>query len=294
ATKQVLEFQPDAVVLVDFSGFNLRWAKKLRKAGYKGKIFYYISPKLWVWNSKRVNKVKAYIDEMFVILPFEVDFYKEHGFDAVHYIGNPLMDEIASFQADDNFLDSHGIGEQPIVALLPGSRSGELKNMLPMMLDLAQEFPDYQFAIAGVNWLKEDYPKYIGKHKIPIIFDDTYNLLANARAAVVTSGTATLEAGLFGVPQLVCYRGNELSYRIAKQVVNVAHISLVNLIMNGPVLKEYIQSEMNLSNLTTELRVLLADGPRRESMISDYAKLKERVAGPGASDRAAEIMARRL
>jgi len=291
ATKQVLEFQPDAVILVDFSGFNLRWAKKLRKAGYTGKILYYISPKLWVWNSKRVKKIIAYIDEVYTILPFEVDFYNNHGYTHSKYIGNPLMDEINAFDANPNFIKENDLSEKPIIALLPGSRTGELKNMLPMMLEMTTSFSDYQFVIAGVDWLSDDYEKYLLSNKnVTIVFNDTYNILSNAVAAVVTSGTATLETGLFNVPQLVCYRGNAISYAIAKQVVKVKYISLVNLILDKMALNEYIQRAMNLKNLTSELNALLTDETRRAQLKTDYEELAKRVGQAGASARAAEMI----
>ncbi len=286
---QIAQQGSDTVILVDFSGFNLRLAKKLRKNGFTGKIVYYISPKLWVWNSKRVEKIKKYIDAVLCILPFEVDFYADHGYKNAHYIGNPLMDEIESFKPDSNFIKQNGLGEKPIIALLPGSRENELKNMLPFMKDIAQTFTNYEFVVAGVPWHKELIAQ-LNQNKLKVVFDKTYDLLSVARAAIVTSGTATLETALFNVPQVVIYKGNYLSYALGKRLVNVKYISLVNLILNRSSLKEFIQPVMTMENVVPELRKLLEDEARRTAIFTDYAELKAKVEEGGASRKAAEII----
>ena len=292
----VKEFQPDAVILIDFSGFNLRLAKKLRKKGYQGKIFYYISPKLWAWNSGRVKSFRKYIDAVYCILPFEVDFYKLNSYNNAHYIGNPLMDEIKKFQPNENFLAENNLSEQALVALLPGSREKEVELILPEMLAMVNEFPNYQFVIAGVESVKENIEKALSIQKtdVPVIYNNTYNLIHHAKAAVVTSGTATLETALLNTPLVLCYKGSTISFGIAKMMVNIEYIGLPNLIMNKEMVKELVQSNCSKEELKKELSALLESEKKRKQFFSHQKELRKRVGEAGASTKAAQLMIRNL
>lgn len=281
--RDILGFKPDVLVLIDYPGFNLRVAKWAKAQGIP--VVYYISPQVWAWKEGRVKDIRANVDKMIVILPFEEDFYARHNY-AVSYVGHPLLEVIAEEKKEPAI---PLYTDKPIVALLPGSRAMEIGKKLPLMLRVAARFPDYQFVVAGAPAQPDAlYERFIGKAPVMLLRNDTYNLLKQARAALVTSGTATLETALFGVPQAVCYRGNPLSYFLAKQLVKVPYISLVNLIMGREVVRELIQGAMNERSLESELRSLLEDERRRERMAEDYAALWRKLeAGGSASEKAA-------
>ena len=289
--KDIIEYQPDAVILVDYPGFNFRIADFAHEKGFK--VFYYISPQVWAWKRRRVKKVKRSVDKMLVILPFEEEFYKKYGVD-VTYVGNPLLDELAKFGTANRsiFLRRNSLGEKrEIIALLPGSRHQEVKRVLPVMLKAASHFPDYQFVVAGVSSLdKSLYKKILGNSDIFLIENQTYELLQNSSAAVVTSGTATLETALFTVPEVVCYKATGISYCLARWMIKVKFISLVNLVMGREVVKELIQGEMTEANIVKELDQLLHNGKRQRQLLEDYEELKGRLGNAGASEKAAEVI----
>lgn len=286
--EDILACEPDVVVLIDYPGFNLRIARFAKKNGLK--VFYYISPKVWAWNQKRALKIKASVDRMFVIFPFEIDFYKKYDY-KVDYVGNPLMDAVAAFRPDPAFRHKNGLTDHPIIALLPGSRKQEISNMLDTMLSIRAHFREYQFVIAGVRDLPAAlYEKYTALPDVHVVYESTYDLLSVAEAALVTSGTATLETALLNVPEVVCYRTSAISYFVAKSLIKVPYISLVNLISEKEVVKELIQDELNTHRLTEELRAIVKGGNRRESQLADYTRLHRLVGEPGASHRAGSLM----
>ena len=254
----ILQFNPDVVILIDYGGFNRRIAKFGKESGIK--VFYYISPKVWAWRQDRAWSLKATVDKMFVILPFEKEFYKKYDFE-VDYVGNPVLDAIKSFKPDTNFLSKNNIAiEKKIVALLPGSRTLELKRIVPLMAEVVKQNPMYQFVVAAVDNLPPVLYDPLRKLKdVKFVYNDTYNLLANASSAIVTSGTATLETALLKVPQIVVYKAGALEFLIVKMIIKVKFISLVNLIADREVVQEFIQSEANPPNLQNELRNLLED-----------------------------------
>lgn len=283
----ILAYQPDTLVLIDFPGFNLKIAEFAKKQGIK--VCYYISPKIWAWNQKRVLKIKRDVDQMYCILPFEVDFYKKWGMD-VHYVGNPLLDEKANFTPDLNFKNKLELGDQKIIALLPGSRKQEIERLLPDMLTITEKFPTYQFVIAAApTFSPEYYYQFIGDKKVKLVFSQTYNLLQNAHAALVASGTATLETALFKVPQVVLYRGGAISVGIARMVIKIRFISLVNLIMDRKVVTELIQEDCNSAKITTHLTAIV-EGVERNKMLVDYDALNEIMGTAGASERTAKLI----
>lgn len=285
----ILTWKPDAILLVDYPAFNLRIAKFCKKKGIR--VFYYISPQLWAWKEKRIKKVKNYVDEMLVILPFEEAFYARHGIQ-VHYVGHPLLDAIERFK---NAEKTSLYFEKPVIALLPGSRRAEVKAMLPVMLKAAYCYTDrFEIVVAGAPSLpKAFYQTFLKEFPhVKLVENQTYPLLNTAYAAIVTSGTATLETALFRVPQVVCYRGSNLSYQIAKRLVKVKYISLVNLILDKPVVKELIQHEMTVSAVQQELEHIVGKG--RESMLKDYENLIHLLGDSGASFRAAKILSNLL
>ena len=288
AKKAILDYHPDALILIDFPGFNLKIASFAKKHGIR--VFYYISPKVWAWNQKRVLSIKKNVDQLFCIFPFEVDFYKTWGMD-VHYVGNPLLDAIAAHHTDSQFRVNQALGEQQIIALLPGSRRQELKRLLTDMLQVSDDFPDYQFVIAGApSFSIDDYQPFIGGRQIPVLFDQTYNLLLHAKAAIVTSGTATLETALFKVPQVVVYKGGRISVAIARLLVKIKFISLVNLIMGQEIVKELIQENCTPKSIKMELERLLQDSFYCGQMLGHYDQLVERVGESGASNRVAKLV----
>lgn len=286
--KDIQNYQPDILILIDYPGFNLRIAEFAKSLGIK--VVYYISPQLWAWKESRVETVKKFVDEMLVILPFEKDFYKKHKVDA-HFVGHPLLDAIFDLQEIniENFKKENGLNEKEIIALLPGSRKQEVEKMLEIMLSVRNHFLDYQFVIAGAPSLeKEFYQKFVDDN-VHFVSNKTYDLLRCSKAALVTSGTATLETALLNVPEVVCYRGSRISYEIGKRLVkNIKYISLVNLIMNREVVKELIQSELTADNLVKELNLIL--GENRQKILSDYEILRKKLGGKGASENAAKII----
>ena len=292
--KDILDYQPDVLILVDYPGFNLRIAEFAHEKGLK--VVYYISPQVWAWKRSRVSKIKASVDKMLVILPFEEDFYKRYGVD-VTYVGNPLLDELDKFGTGNRsiFLRRNSLGEKrEIIALLPGSRKQEIKRVLPIMLKVAPHFPEYQFVIAGVSSIEKDlYKRIIGNTDVFLIENQTYELLQNASAAVVTSGTATLETALFTVPEVVCYKSSGISYLLAKWMIKVKFISLVNLVMDKEVVKELIQNDLTEENIVKELEQLLRNGKRQRQILEDYDDLKERLGNAGASEKAADIIVKK-
>ena len=286
--KDIVAWNPDVVVPIDFPGFNLKIAAYCKEKGFR--VFYYISPKVWAWNQKRVLNIKKVVDKMFCILPFEVDFYKSWDM-KVDYIGNPLLDAVFMHQKNGSFLAQNNLGQKPIVALLPGSRKQELKGILPEMLQVAEQFPDHQFVIAGApSFDASHYASFTGKKSVPVIFNQTYDLLEHASAAIVASGTATLETALFNVPQVVVYKGNPISIAIARAVIKIRFISLVNLVMDKEIVKELIQQDCTPVTISKELNCLLYDERYRKTMLDNYDLLDEKMGKPGASAKAAQLM----
>lgn len=296
--EDIQQWQPDVVILVDYAGFNLRIARFAKNAGLQ--VFYYISPKLWAWNTGRVKKIKKYVDRMYTIFPFETEFYEKYGY-PVQYGGNPLVDAVAkrSFQEEtfEEFIRVNDLPDKPIIALLAGSRSQELKYVLPAMLTMIPHFSDYQFVIAGAPSMQaSDYQPYVEGKPIRIVYGETYRLVSQAKAALVTSGTATLETALLRTPQVVCYNGEggRLSYFLFKTFVKVKYISLVNLIFGGEVVKELMMQQLTERNILNELSRILYSEREREKMLRDYDKVISRLGAPGASERFARMMVRDL
>ncbi len=284
--QDILNFQPDVVIFIDYPGFNLRMAKWVKENGFKS--FYYISPQLWAWKKGRIEIIRKYIDKLFVILPFEKQFYKKNGIDVI-FEGHPLKDIVDEVLAKkDNTELSF---DKPIIALLPGSRKQEIQRKLPVMLQAINEFPDYQFIIAAAPSItKKFYQQFIDSDNITILYNQTYNILKQAQAALVTSGTATLETALFGVPEIVCYKSGTISYQIAKQLIKVKYISLVNLIMDKPVVKELIQNDCRKKIIIEELQKLLNDQNYRNQIIADYKSLRIKLGESGMVDRIGKQM----
>lgn len=287
--KEILAFRPDVLILVDYPGFNLRMASFAKKHGIP--TVYYISPQVWAWKASRIWAIKRNVDKMLVILPFEKSFYARHGYEVV-FTGHPLLDALKkNHEVLDagTFRKRNHLPGKPLVALLPGSRKQEVSRMLTSMTAVTADFPDHHFVIAGLSGFgKEFYGEYSQQANISVVYDQTYALLRQAEAALVTSGTATLETALFNVPQVVCYRGSALSFQIARRVVKVPYISLVNLIMNKPVVKELIQYDYSPEALKAELHRLLFDAGYRHQILDDYAALRLLLGGAGASKRAAK------
>lgn len=285
--KDIAQWKPDVVILIDYPGFNFRIAEFAHNSGFK--VFYYIAPKVWAWKEGRVKRIQRNVDKLFVIFPFEIEYFKRFNIDA-YYTGNPLIDSVgrkmAALPAPDEFKAEHGLDERPILTLLSGSRRQEISKCLPTMAKLAERFPEFQVVVAGAPSLTiEDYNETVGALPIKIVFGKTYELLAFARAAAVVSGTATLEAALIGTPQVVCYQASPISYRIAKQFIKVRYISLVNLIMDKPVVKELIQYDFTIEKIAQELNDLLHDGPARSRMLNDYKQLRTMLGEPGVAQR---------
>lgn len=290
--QDILRYQPDALILIDYPGFNLRIAKWAKAQGFR--VYYYISPQLWAWHSSRVHGIKASVDRLFVILPFEEDFYRQYDYE-VDFVGHPLMDVVDDIPEAEDFRRDHQLDNRPIVALLPGSRKQEIERMLEVMLAITPAFTGYQFVIAGAPAQPESfYQKILDKARpdaaqVKLVNNRTYALLRHAEAALVTSGTATLETALFGVPQVVCYRGGRLSYLIARRLVQVDFIALANLIAEREVVRELIQDEYNAGNLKAELAKLFLPEHRRRIQ-EGYALIRDRLGRPGASRRAADLI----
>lgn len=288
--KDIETFNPDVIIFIDNSGFNLRIAKWAKQKGFRTN--YYVSPQVWASRSKRVLAIKRDVDDMYVILPFEKDFYKNKFDYNVTFVGHPLIDAIADRpQVDEfEFRVTHKLNDKPIIALLPGSRMQEITKMLGVMLSLVGDFPDYQFVIAGAP--SQDfrfYKTFIKNSNISFVDNKTYDLLSVSTAALVTSGTATLETALFKVPQVVCYKGSNISYQIAKRIITLKYISLVNLIMDKEVVPELIQKDFNKKRLKQELEYIL-DPYKRAKLFLDYYDLEKKLGGKGASEKTAKLI----
>jgi lipid-A-disaccharide synthase len=287
--KDIIEYNPDALILVDYPGFNLRIADYAKKKGLK--VYYYISPTVWAWKEGRVKQIKRSCDKMFSILPFEVDFYKKHNYH-VDYVGHPLLDAIDyNEEVDKDALKKElDLDQRKVIALLPGSRVQEIEKILPLMLQVKEKFKEYQFVVAGAPTFDREYfEKFFKDDQVKLVVNRTYDLFRVSDAALVASGTATLEAALFNVPEVVCYKANPISFSIAKFVTNIKYISLVNLIMDKAVLKELIQNDFNFQNLEKELRDII-EGEKRNTIFGEFQKLREILGGGGASKSIANII----
>jgi len=294
--KQIVEENPDVLILIDYPGFNLRIAEFAKHHNIK--VFYYISPKLWAWKESRVEKIRKFVDRMFIIFPFEVDFYRRHNIE-VEYFGNPLVDEIERkkqvFGEKNALKRSLGLDDKPVISMLAGSRKLEVQLIFPEMLKMIKHFPGHQFVLACVKNIPEKvYRDIIGDLPVKIFTDKTYELLWVSDAALVKSGTSTLEAALIGIPQVVCYRGDRISFAIARIIVKIRVFSLVNLIMGKEVVRELIQYLLTEENLYKELRSILPGGEGREKMISEYKALQLKLGPSGASVRIASEMVKSL
>ncbi|TAE79511.1 MAG: lipid-A-disaccharide synthase [Bacteroidetes bacterium] len=277
-------FAPDVVVLIDYPGFNLRIAEFCKKKGIK--TVYYIAPKIWAWKENRGKKLEQFVDELLIIFPFEIPYFKKWKVKTT-YVGNPLIDAITNYTYNTNFLTEQGI-TKPLIALLPGSRKQEIDKILPLMLEVVSQFPEYEFIIAGAPGLtKLHYEPYLN-NQVKLVFGETYNLLKQAKAAIVCSGTATLETALFNVPQVCGYVANPISYHIAKWLVNIKYISLVNLCLDKPAILELIQHDFTAERMVVALKAVLPGGPHYPHMMADYQKLGELLGGEGASKLAAQ------
>lgn len=274
--EDIKNYKPDVIVLIDYPGFNLKIAKFAKSLAIP--VHYYISPKIWAWKEKRVHKIIKYVQHMYCIFPFEVDFYKKYNYN-VDYVGNPLMDQIYNFKASENYIQNF---TKPVIAILPGSRKGEIRKMLPIFHEFAQKHPNYDWIIAGAPSIPESfYSEIVGKNT-KIVFNQTYDLLNIAHCALVTSGTATLETALFKVPQIVCYKISALTYTIIKFLIQIKYISLVNLILDKECVKELIQNDLNLNSLNVEFNKLI-NQDFRKNQLNDYEILQDKMGKPGAS-----------
>ena len=287
--RDILNFKPDALILVDYSGFNLPMARFA--TDHDIRVIYYISPKLWAWAKWRVKNVRLFVEKMFVILPFEVDFYKEHQVNA-EYCGNPVLDSITNFEsqynADEDFRKKNRLVEKPIIALLSGSRKQEIDNLLPEMVAVVNHYPDYQFVVAGAPSVSPDYyEKYLAGTKVGIVYNQTYHLLKNSSAAIVTSGTATLETALLKVPEVVVYKTSPITFFIGNFLVKIKYFSLVNLILDKNVVKELLQKNLS-RDIKAELDLLLFDHAYSDEMRHNYELLRNRLGDPGVADRVAK------
>jgi len=289
--KDLLNFAPDVLILVDYPGFNLRIAGFAHKHGIR--VFYYISPQLWAWRSSRVKLIKKFVEHMFVILPFEKEFYVGYDY-PVDFVGHPLLDVINEkmpLQSKDEFLSTNGLSGDPIIALLPGSRKMEINKILRIMISMVPHFNGYQFVVAAAPSIPENfYNEIIKGTSVKILKNQTYDLLKHSIATLVTSGTATLESALMGVPQVVCYKGNFISFAIAKKIVHVSHISLVNLIAGKSIVKELIQQNLTVANLIEELNIILYNSEIQDRIKENYKQLVKLLGGEGASERTAALI----
>lgn len=290
----IQEFKPDAIIFIDYPGFNMRIAKWAKEIGIP--THYYISPQIWAWKENRIKAIKRDVDFMYVILPFEKDFYeKKHHF-PVEFVGHPLIDAIHNREHidEDSFRKEFNLDDKPVIALLPGSRKQEISKMLSEMLAVVKDFPAYQFVIAGAPSQEYDfYKQFLKDQNVHFISNRTYDLLSIASAALVTSGTATLETALFKVPEVVCYKGNWISYQIAKRIITLKYISLVNLIMDKEVVTELIQGECNPKRIRKELHKIL-ETSQREKLLQDYEILEKKLGGIGASEKTAHLIVDKL
>ncbi len=291
--KDILAYAPDAIIYIDYPGFNLRIARWAKKQGFKN--HYYISPQVWAWKENRVRHMKQSLDALYVILPFEKTFFEKKHHYPVHYVGHPLMDYIPKQTIDNSFFKRHLLNpEKPLIALLPGSRLQEIHKMLPLFIQVAKAFPDFNFALAAAPGISDNtYQHYLKNSIIVLVKNNTYGLLQNSSAALVTSGTATLETALFEVPQLVCYRSSALSYWIGKKVIKLRYISLVNLILDAPVVPELIQNQCRKEVLIEQLKILF-ELHKKEAILLQYRKLKSLLGKGGASEKTAQLIVRQL
>ena len=292
---EIQSYQPDALILIDYPGFNLKIARFVKEK-LSIPVFYYISPKIWAWKERRIGAIRKYVDKMLCILPFEVDFYQKHHY-PVEYVGNPTVDAIqtrpGANESFDEFTARNGLSDQTLIALLAGSRKQEIKDNLPSMLEAVENFPEYQAVIAGAPGMDPDYYKaYTGKRPVKIVFDQTYQLLQHSKAALVTSGTATLETALLNIPQAVCYKTplGGLSNWVWKRFFKVKYISLVNLISGKEVVRELFGKYFSSQIIRKELDALLNNNDYREKMLSEYQTMREKLGDPGASGRAAKVI----
>ena len=286
----IIEFNPDAIIFIDYPGFNMRIAKWAKKRDFR--TYYYISPQIWAWKENRISAIKRDVDKMYVILPFEKEFYEQKHNYPVEFVGHPLIDAIQNREKSDSekFRLAHNLGQKPIIAVLPGSRKQEISKMLSVMLSVVDDFTEYEFVIAGAPGQEKDfYKQFIAKDNVAFVQNETYNLLDFAHAALVTSGTATLETALFKVPEVVCYKGSWASYQIAKRVITLKYISLVNLIMDKSIVAELIQDDCNSKQIKAELQKLLAPETRAK-ILSDYYLLEKKLGGIGASEKTASLI----
>jgi lipid-A-disaccharide synthase len=292
--KDIAAFQPDVLIFIDYPGFNMRIAEWAKKEGIK--THYYISPQIWAWKENRIKAIKRDVDHMYIILPFEKEFYeKKHNF-AVEFVGHPLIDAIhnRTYTNETAFRKEFDLDERPVIALLPGSRKQEIAKMLEGMLSVVNDFPDYQFVIAGAPSQEYSfYQQFLGSSNVKFISNRTYDLLSISYAALVTSGTATLETALFKVPEVVCYKGNWISYQIAKRIITLKYISLVNLILDKEIVKELIQDDFNTKNIRAELQKILTP-EHRQNLLKQYDLLEEKLGGEGASKKTAGFIIKHL
>ncbi|MBW8049312.1 MAG: lipid-A-disaccharide synthase [Cytophagales bacterium] len=305
--RDILRYKPDVLILVDFAGFNMRVAKFAKKHRYK--VFYYISPKVWAWNQSRVFKIKKLVDRMFVIFPFEKEFYKKFDYQ-VDYVGNPTLDAVSGHQINHNFRQQHELDQKPILAILPGSRRQEIKKMLPFVNSICKAFGDYHIVVAAVSNVSgslyeqilnpiPSVPRVAGERRneiqnLKIVYDQTYDLLAHSEAALVTSGTATLETSLLGIPHVVCYKTSVISYLIVRLLIKVKYISLENLIAGKEIVKELIQQDYNLRNIIDEFKKVLFNPECRNRQIEEFKKIGLMLGEKGASAKAASLMVKYL
>ena len=287
-------FKPDAIIFIDYPGFNMRIAKWAKKEGFK--THYYISPQIWAWKENRIKAIKRDVDHMYIILPFEEEFYENKHNYKVHFVGHPLIDAIHTRKAasPDDFRREFGLDGRPVIALLPGSRKQEISKMLEVMLSVVDDFPDYQFVIAGAPSQEYSfYERFLRNQNVKFISNRTYDLLSIAHAALVTSGTATLETALFKVPEVVCYKGGWISYQIAKRIITLNYISLVNLIMDKEIVKELIQENFNTKTIRHELQKILTP-EIRSNLLKQYDLLEKKLGGIGASEKTANLIIKYL
>ena len=294
--EDVLRYAPDVLILVDYPGFNMKMARFAKEHGIR--TFYYIAPKVWAWREWRVKAIRRYVDRLYIIFPFERDYFPRHGITPV-FEGNPLLDAIAARSATlpsrEEFGRANGLDERPVVALVAGSRRGEIEANLPLMCALAPRFPHYQFVVTGVSWLDRGlYDRHLAGTDVRMVVDQTYETLAAAEAAVVTSGTATLETALLGIPEVVVYRTLWFQVKLQPYVLNVPWVSLVNLNLGREAVAEIIQSGLDITRAERELRAVVEGGSKREKMLSDFDELRKVIGGPGASDRFAARMVAEL
>lgn len=290
--QDIADFKPDAIIFIDFPGFNLRLIKHAKELGIK--TFYYISPTVWAWKEKRAIPIKKYIDHMFVILPFVKDFYKQRYDYNVDFVGHPLLDSILSDTDNTDlptFQKINNLPEKEVIAVLPGSRTSEIEENLNTMQSIAGDFSEYQFVVAGMSHFDRDfYESRITSPNVSVVFDQTYRVLRLAKAGIIVSGSATLETAIIGCPEMLVYKTSPITYRLAKMVLKLPFLALPNLIMNRKIIEELIQNDMNPQSLKAELDRLLHNQQAREKVFSDYKELREKLGGRGASERTAKLI----